>query len=135
MTKTQIDRLTYIINAAAIEVHKALGPGLLESVYHKCLKHELTLKKINFESELIVSVHYKGIEVEAQLRCDLFVEKSIVVELKSCEKIIPIHEAQTLTYMQLLNAPKGIIFNFNVTNLFHHGQKTLVNEYYRNLSS
>ena len=135
MTKTQIDRLTYIINAAAIEVHKALGPGLLESVYHKCLKHELTLKKINFESELIVSIHYKGIEVATQLRCDLFIEKCIVVELKSCEKIIPIHEAQTLTYMQLLNAPKGIIYNFNVTNLFHHGQKTLVNEYYRNLPS
>ncbi|MCC6180311.1 MAG: GxxExxY protein [Bacteroidia bacterium] len=131
LTKSQIKDLTYQINGAAIEVHKSLGPGLLESVYHKCLIHELNLRKISFTSEMIVPISYKGLELETELRCDLYIENSIVVELKAVEKILPIHEAQILTYMNLLEAPFGILFNFNTTNLYHDGQKTFVNVLYR----
>jgi GxxExxY protein len=134
LTRTQIKDLTYQINGAAIEVHKALGPGLLESVYHKCLIHELNLRKISFISEVIVPVNYKGLQLEAELRCDLFVEDTIVVELKTVEKILPIHEAQLLTYMNLLEVPFGILLNFNTTNIYHDGQKTFVNSLYRILN-
>ncbi len=134
LTKSQIKDLTYQINGAAIEVHKSLGPGLLESVYHKCLIHELNIREISFESELIVPVNYKGLQLETELRCDLFIENSIVVELKAVEKMLPIHEAQLLTYMNLLEAPFGILFNFNTTNLYNDGQKTFVNELYRVLN-
>lgn len=134
LTKSQIKDLTYQVNGAAIEVHKALGPGLLESVYHKCLIHELNIREISFTSELIVPVNYKGLQLETELRCDLFIENSIVVELKTVEKLLPIHEARLLTYMNLLEAPFGILFNFNTTNIYHDGQKTFVNELYRILN-
>ncbi len=134
LNKTQIKDLTYQINGAAIEVHKSLGPGLLESVYHKCLIHELNIREISFMSELIVPVNYKGLQIDAELRCDLFIENNIVVELKAVEKILPIHEAQLMTYMNLLEAPFGILFNFNTTNIYHDGQKTFVNELYRILN-
>lgn len=133
MTKTYLKELIYQINGCAIEVHKHLGPGLLESVYHNCLKKELTIRGIDFETELIIPVNYKGLEVEAGLRCDLFVENSLVIELKSVEKVLPIHEAQLLTYMKLLEIPMGLIINFNVTNIFKEGQKSYVNELYRYL--
>ena len=131
--QTSLKDLTYQINGAAIEVHKLLGPGLLESVYHQCLKHELHLRGIDFVSEMVISVEYKNIEVETNLRCDFFIEKNIVVELKAVAEILPIHEAQLLTYMKLLNAPKGILFNFNCFNLYNDGQKTFVNEFFRAL--
>jgi GxxExxY protein len=133
MTKKQLNELTYTIIGAAIEVHKALGQGLLESVYHKCLKHELELRGLKFSSELIVPLRYKDINIDTELRCDLLVENCIVLELKSVIEILPIHEAQTLTYMKLLSVPKGILFNFNCVNLFKEGQQTFVNEQFRNL--
>jgi GxxExxY protein len=133
MTKTYLKDLIYQVNGCAIEVHKHLGPGLLESVYHCCLKKELTLRGFDFQTELTIPVNYKGLEVEAGLRCDLFLEKSLVVELKAVEKVLPIHEAQLLTYMKLLEAPIGLIINFNVTHIFKEGQKTYVNELYRYL--
>src|SRR5690606_19448898 len=113
MTKKYLDKLTYDVIGAAIEVHKAVGPGLLESVYHECMKHELAQRGINFLTELIVPVHFKGIMLETDLRCDLFIEKLLVVELKSVAALAPIHEAQLLTYMKLLSAPKGLLINFN----------------------
>lgn len=133
MTKRYLDELTYEIIGAAIEVHKAIGPGLLESVYHKCLKHEFFLRKLRCGSEFYVPVQYKGLEMEADLRCDFLVGDSIVVELKAVDAIVPVFEAQLLTYMKLLQKPKGISINFNCTNLFKEGQKTYVNEYFRNL--
>jgi len=133
ITKTYLKDLIYKVNGAAIEVHKALGPGLLESVYHKCLKHELSIRGIKFKSELIVSVNYKGLQLDTELRCDLFVEDILPVEIKTTEGISPIHEAQLMTYMKLLNAPEGLLLNFNVTNLYKEGQRTYVNELYRNL--
>ena len=133
MTKTYLKDLIYQVNGCAIEVHKQLGPGLLESVYHSCLKKELTIRGFDFQTELIIPINYKGLEVEAGLRCDLFVEKTLVVELKSVEKVLPIHEAQLLTYMKLLEVPIGLIINFNVTHIFKEGQKSYVNELYRYL--
>jgi GxxExxY protein len=133
MTKTYFKDLIYQVNGAAIEVHKHIGPGLLESVYHKCLVKELSIREINFETELVIPINYKGMSIEADLRCDLFVEEKLIVELKAVEKIWPIHEAQLLTYMKLLNIPIGLIINFNVTNIYKEGQKTYVNELYRQL--
>ena len=133
MNKEQLKDLVYQVNGAAIEVHKALGAGLLESVYHKCLKHELSLRKIKFKSEMIVPVHYKGINLEAELRCDLFIEDILVVELKAIEKVLPIHEAQLLTYMKLLEVPMGLMLNFHCLNIFSDGQKTYVNEFFRTM--
>lgn len=133
MTKKILKDLTYQIIGSAIEVHKALGPGLLESVYHKCLKQELSLRKLSYKSELIVPVNYKGIELYADLRCDLLVEDLIVVEIKAVESLIPVFESQILTYMNLLEKPKGILINFFCSNLFKDGQKTFVNELFREL--
>lgn len=133
LTKTQLKDLVYRVNGAAIEVHKALGPGLLESVYHKCLKHELTERGIKFQSELVVPVDYKGLQLDTELRCDLFVENILPVELKAVEYVLPVHEAQIITYMKLLRAPEGLLINFNVKHLFKEGQKTYVNELFRGL--
>ena len=133
-TKRYLKDLTYQVNGAAIEVHKALGPGLLENVYHKCLKHELQLRGIPFQSEMLVPVMYKGVNVQADLRCDLFIENCLVVELKAVEAVLPLFEAQLMTYMKLLKAPLGLLINFNATHIFSQGQKTYVNEYYRELA-
>lgn len=133
MNKRSIDKLSYEVLGAAIEVHKAVGPGLIENIYHECIKHELSLRNINFITELLVPVTFKGISVTTDLRCDLFVEGLLVVELKAVSAFLPIHQAQLYTYMKLLNAPKGLLINFNSVNLFRDGQKTLVNEIYRAL--
>ncbi len=133
LTKSYLKDLTYQINGAAIEVHKFLGPGLLESIYHKCLKKELDSRGISFTSELLVPINFKGLDIDTNLRCDLFIENCIVLELKTVDDFAPIHQAQLLTYMKLLEAPKGILYNFNSVNLYKEGQMTLVNEYFRNL--
>ena len=130
VTKKYLDELTYEIVGAAIEVHKIMGRGLLESVYHKCLKEELRHRKINFLTEMQIPVYYKGKLLDIDFRCDLYVENSIVVELKSTQALTPVFEAQLLTYMKLLQSPKGILINFNCSNIFREGQKTLVNEYF-----
>jgi GxxExxY protein len=133
ITRSYLKDLVYQVNGAAIEVHKSIGPGLIESVYHQCLKKELELRNINYSSELLVPLKYKGHELESKLRCDLFIENALVVELKSVNEINPIFEAQLLTYMNLLNAPIGLLINFNVKNIFYEGQKTLVNQLYSKL--
>jgi len=134
ITKTYLKDLVYKVNGAAIEVHRALGPGLLESVYHQCMKKELSIRGLSFISEMKVPVIYKDLDIEVDLRCDLFIEDILAVELKATEGIHPIHEAQLMTYMKLLNVPEGLLINFNVTHIFKEGQKTYVNELYRTLS-
>ncbi|HLP54411.1 MAG TPA: GxxExxY protein [Fluviicola sp.] len=134
ITKTKLDQLTYAIIGAAIDVHERLGPGLLESIYHECLKIELTIREISFQTEMVVPVWYEGKRLETTLRCDLFVEDCIVVELKSVSKMEPIFDAQLMTYMKLLNVPKGILINFNCMNIFREGQKTIVNKLFRDLA-
>ena len=135
ITKEYLNSLTYEINSAAIEVHKQLGPGLLEKIYHKCLTHELKIRNINFQSEFSIDFNYKGSNVGVYLRCDFVIEDVIIVELKAHESIVPVHLAQLLTYMKLLKKPKGIIYNFNVYNLISEGQKTFVNNYFRDIPS
>ena len=133
MTKKLLTELTYEIIGAGIEVRKTLGPGLLESVYHKCLKHEFFIRDLDCESEFAVPVAYKGINIETELKCDFLIRDSIVLEIKATDLIRPIHEAQLLTYMKLLRKPKGILINFNCMNIYKEGQKTYVNELYKNL--
>ena len=134
ITKKYLDELTYEIIGSAIEVHKFMGSGLLESVYHQCLKEELMLRKINFLTEMKIPVVYKGKTLDIDFRCDLFIESCIVVELKAVNEIHPIFDAQLLTYMKLLKCPKGILINFNCSNIFKEGQKTFVNEYFSKLT-
>jgi GxxExxY protein len=133
ITQKYLDELTYEVIGAAIEVHKTIGRGLLESVYHICLQEELSHRKINFLTEKKVPLIYKNKELLVDFRCDLFVENCLVIELKSVLLLNPIFEAQLQTYMKLLKAPKGILINFNCSNIFKEGQKTIVNEYFRHL--
>ena len=133
VTKTQLKDLVYQVNGAAIEVHKRLGPGLLETVYHQCLIKELEIRSINFISECNIPINYKGFELESKLRCDILVENSLVVELKAVAQMNPIYEAQLLTYMNLLEKPIGLLINFNVKNIYYEGQQTYVNEIYNTL--
>ncbi len=99
---------------AAIEVHRELGPGLLESAYQACLAHELALRGILFVSQLDLPLTYKGVQLDVGYRIDLLVEDKIIVELKAVEKVLPIHEAQLLTYLRLLKKPVGLLLNFSV---------------------
>ncbi|MGA9639592.1 GxxExxY protein [Flavobacterium sp.] len=133
ITQKYLDDLTYKVIGCAIEVHKTMGRGLLENVYHLCLKEELNRQKINFKSEMKVPLIYKNKVLEIDFRCDMLIEDCLVVELKSVLQLNPIFEAQLQTYMNLLKVPKGIIINFNCSNIFKEGQKTIVNNYYKQL--
>ena len=133
ITQKYLDELTYEVVGAAIEVHKEMGRGLLESVYQKCMIEEMGHRKINFLTELRIPVLYKGKELDIDFRCDLYIENCLVIELKAVNEISSAHEAQLLTYMKLLKAPKGILINFNCSNIFKFGQKTFVNEYFKAL--
>ncbi len=133
ISKQYLNDLTYAVLGCCINVHKELGAGLLESIYHQCLIEELKYENISFSSEMKVPILYKNIELDAKLRADLYIENCLVVELKAVDKIQPIFEAQLLTYMKLLRAPKGILVNFNCLNLFKEGQKTYVNKLFKSL--
>ncbi len=133
ISKQYLKELTYELIGIAIEIHKILGPGLLESIYHKCFVYELRNRNIPFQSELTVPILYKELELKADLRCDIFADSCLVIELKATESIAPVHEIKLLSYMKFLNAPKGLIINFNCGNLYKQGQKTYVNELFRNL--
>jgi len=132
-TRVFIDQLTYKIIGCAIEIHRHVGPGLLESVYHTCFKKELELRALRFRSQLVVPVLYKGMVLNAEYRLDLLVEDLIIVEIKALDGVLPVHKSQLLTYMKLLHKPKGILINFNCMNIFKEGQYTLVNELYAQL--
>jgi GxxExxY protein len=114
------------IIGAAIEVHKMLGPGLLESAYEECLCWEMQLRGIKFERQVPLSLNYKGVVLDCGYRLDLLVEDKVIVELKSVETLEPIHEAQMLTYLKLRNAWLGLIINFNEIML-KDGVRRLVN--------
>jgi GxxExxY protein len=133
LTQKYLNDLTYTIIGAAIEIHKELGPGLLESIYEKCLEHELKEKGLMLRSQQKVPVLYKGNYLDCDLRYDLLVENSVVVEVKAVEALAPIHEAQLLTYLNLLNKCKGLLLNFNCVNIFKEGQRTLVTRLFSDL--
>ena len=109
-----INQLSSQIIGAAIEVHKALGPGLLESAYEKCLCHELKLRGLSLENQKPLSLVFKGEKLDCGYQLDIVVENTIILELKSCEKIEPIHKAQLLTYLKLSGLKLGLLLNFNV---------------------
>jgi len=123
-----INALTSKIIGSAIEVHKTLGPGLLESAYEECLCHELNFGDLSLERQQPLPVVYKGKKLDCGYRLDIVVEKSIILELKACEKIEPIHKAQLLTYLKLSGLNLGLILNFNVT-LMRNGIVRVVNEF------
>ena len=106
--------LTNNIISAAIEVHKVLGPGLLESAYQVCMEHESKLRNILFEQLVELPLNYKGLELNAGYVIDLIYEKRVIVELKAVERVIPVHEAQLLPYMKLTGIRVGLLLNFNV---------------------
>jgi GxxExxY protein len=111
------NEITHAIISAAIEVHKLLGPGLLESAYEACLRHEFAIRKIGFQKQKPVPLVYKEIKLDCGFRLDLLVEKRVVVELKSVDAIAPIHEAIMLTYLRLSGHTLGLLINFNVSIL------------------
>lgn len=129
MTKKKVNQLAYEIVGCAIEVHKQIGPGLLESVYETCLFYELQIRGFKVIRQLTVPVVYKEIRLEADLRLDLLVNDCVVVELKAVENLIPLYEAQLLTYMKLLQKPKGLLINFHTENITK-SIKPMVNEYF-----
>jgi GxxExxY protein len=124
----KVNDLTRAIIGAAIEVHRLLGPGLLESAYQECLCQELALRGLRFRRQCPVPLEYKGLKLDKVYQLDLLVEDFCVMEIKSVEAIHPIFEAQTLTYMRLGNWRVGLLFNFNVAVLKEGGIRRLANE-------
>ena len=108
-----INDLTGQIIGAAIEVHKELGPGLLESIYEECLCRELELRNIPFQNQKIIKIDYKGKPIGGEYRIDIVVDQKVILELKACESLLPIHEAQLLTYLKLTEIQIGLLINFN----------------------
>ena len=133
MTKKEVTKLSYEITGFVIKVHKNLGSGLLESIYEKCLKFELERNGYDVKQQLVVKINYDDLELESDLRIDLLVNDCIVVELKSVENLLPIHQAQILTYMKILQKPQGLLINFNTTNITK-SMKPFVNEYFARLN-
>jgi GxxExxY protein len=119
------DELSNVIIGAAIEVHRHLGPGLLESTYQQCLARDLSLRNINFEMERTIPINYKGVNLESGCRLDFLVEDKVIVELKAIEKMIPLYEAQLLTYLKLMDRRLGLLINFNVP-ILKEGIKRIV---------
>ena len=133
LTQKYINELTYKITGFAMEVHKELGPGLLESIYEKCLAHLLKQNGFEVIQQQKVPIKFRGLNLNSDLKLDLLVNNLIVVKLKTVENILPIHEAQLLTYLKLLNKPKGLLINFNCTNIWREGQRTFVTEKFSDL--
>lgn len=122
----ELNQISQEIIGAAIVVHSELGPGLLESVYEECLAYELTLRNISFERQKPVPVMYKGKQIDCCFRLDLLISDSIVVELKTVGQILPVHQAQLMTYLKLTGCKLGLILNFNVEKMVK-GIKRMVN--------
>ena len=133
ISKKYINELTYKIIGACIEVHKIVGPGLYEDVYHKCLEREFDILGIKYKSELHIPLIYKDLEIDCIVKCDFLIEDLIVLEIKSVSELHPIHKAQTMNYMNLLKVPKSILVNFNVYNIYNDGTETFVSKNFQNL--
>jgi GxxExxY protein len=116
-TPLEIEALTEKVIGSAIEVHRTLGPGLLESVYRECLVIELTARQLNVERERRVPIEYKSHPISGELKLDLLADDCVVVELKSVERLHPVHVAQLITYLKLTGSPAGLLMNFNLTTL------------------
>jgi GxxExxY protein len=119
------EQLTEAVIGAAIEVHRVLGPGLLESAYEQCLFHELSVQGVSFRRQVELPVVYKGLQLDCGCRMDLVVEDQVVVEIKTVERLMPVHEAQLLTYLKLSGMRVGRLLNF-YTGAMSHGIKRMV---------
>lgn len=117
MNKRKVNQLGFEIISAAITVHNALGPGLLESVYEKCLIHELKKRGFTVQSQVVIPINYDGVEIDADLKLDILVNNLIVIEIKAITEVHPVHRAQIMSYMKLLNLPKGILINFHTDKI------------------
>lgn len=117
MTKKEVTQLSYDIIGCAITVHKELGPGLLESIYARCLKYESEKKRMKVRREVPVPVPYDCMEMDVGLRLDLLVNESVVIETKAIEPVLPVHAARFLTYMKLMKMPQGPLINFHTDNI------------------
>ncbi len=124
--KIDENRLSNEIIGAAIEVHRHLGPGLLESAYEECLCRELSIRQIAFERQKALPVFYKGVKLDCGYRLDIVVKNLVIIELKAVNQIAPIHDAQLLNYLKLSKLKLGLLINFNVT-LLKNGLKRIVN--------
>ena len=118
--------ISNLVIGAAIDVHRKMGPGLLESVYHQCLKHELGIREIPYETEVQIRAKYKGLEFDCAYRMDIVVSNSVVLELKVVERLLSVHEAQLLSYLRLTGKKLGLLINFN-TPILKSGIKRIVN--------
>ncbi len=126
MTMNELNKLSERIIGAAIEVHRALGPGLLESAYEECLCHEMKLQSLSFERQKPLPVVYKGVMLDCGYRLDVVVEGSVILELKTVEALLPVHEAQLLTYLKLTGLHLGLLINFHLPVL-KDGIKRMIN--------
>lgn len=122
-----VNEITKVVIGAAVEVHKTLGVGLLESVYEECLCRELSLRNIRFNRQYPVSVEYKGLKLDCGYRLDLLIENQVVLEIKSVDKLMPIHDAQLLTYLRLGKWQAGLLINFNELRLVDGIQRKVLN--------
>lgn len=122
-----LNRITEAVIGAAIAVHRALGPGLLESAYEACLAYELMEQGLAVERQKELPVTYRGVQLDCGYRIDLLVEGKVVVELKAVERVEPVHEAQLLSYLKLSGCQVGLLINFNV-KMLTHGIRRLVND-------
>lgn len=125
MQQIENDILTEKIIGAAIQVHRELGPGLLESTYETCLCHELCLNGLKLERQKVVPIFYKGIKLDAGYRLDLVVENQVIVEIKAVSEVLPLHEAQLLSYLKQVGGGRGLLINFNV-KLLKYGIRRLI---------
>lgn len=132
ITQKHIQKISFDIMAWAIEVHKHLGPGLLESIYQSCFVHELRLNSFLVKEQVEVPVVYKGIKTKDPLRLDILVNDLIIIEVKSVEILLPVHHAQAITYLKLSQKPKALLINFNSVNLVQ-GSKPFVDEVFASL--
>ena len=132
MTKKEVNQIAYDIVACAIEVHKILGPGLLESVYETCMEYELKARGFQVQRQVWVPIEYKELKLDAELRFDLLVNECVLVELKAVQEVHPVEVSKLLSYMKLLKKPKGLLINF-FTDRIKNGVQPFVNEFFSEL--
>jgi GxxExxY protein len=125
--QSRLNHLSGQIIGAAIEVHRELGPGLLESIYEVCLVEELRSRRLNLQNRLTLPVSYKGRSLDKELVVDIMVEDTVILELKAVEGVLPVHQAQLLSYLRLTNRPLGLLLNFHVT-VMTKGISRIVND-------
>jgi len=133
ISQKYVDQITHSIIGCAIDIHKELGPGLLESAYEKCMIYLLNKKGFKVESQLEVPITFQDLTISRAYKLDLLVEDLVIVELKTIREFAPVDKAQILTYLRFLKKPKGILINFHCSNIFYEGQQTFITKEYSNL--